>query len=335
MQFSEEESGFDDSEAKNDGQPSSQVREGENPMFLEYVVRKLRTEKFPNITNLKKKFGHDLLVSEIKCTWKNFTIYFDMEQTMRLINYFISQILGTVASKFKKKEYSLNYISEVLKVKKITTFDIKFNNFIVMLTPHSRLDHFFEFKVEEVNFTKNKLGQHPQYDPQLIKVDTKRGLMQFFHEVMVFEVGNVVPFYRFGAYPPEKLTKDPFDVFVTYSKLGFSREHEPILKKLEDIDRTIKVAVQVSPGFRLEMQKIVFLTLLQVYYQNIQHRDGKAERFETPHPVPPLKSYEINLGAVELYMYEYLPEGGLRREKDSKLGTPKSSSATNKKMKAF
>lgn len=33
-------------------------------------------------------------------------------------------------------------------MKKITVFDIKFNNFIVMLTPHSRLDHFFEIFVE-------------------------------------------------------------------------------------------------------------------------------------------------------------------------------------------
>lgn len=79
-----------------------------------------------------------------------------MEQTMRLINYFINQILGTVASKFKKKEYSLNYISEVLKMKKITVFDIKFNNFTAILTPHSRVDHLFEIFVEHVDFSKNK-----------------------------------------------------------------------------------------------------------------------------------------------------------------------------------
>ena len=62
-----------------------------------------------------------------------------MEQTIRLVGYFINQILGTVVSKFKKKEYSLNYVSESLKFKKITTFDIKFTNFSAILAPHSRV----------------------------------------------------------------------------------------------------------------------------------------------------------------------------------------------------
>lgn len=49
----------------------------------------------------------------------------------------------------------------------------------------------------------------------------------------------------------------------------------------------------------------MFLTLLQIFYQNIKHRDGKADKFEAPHPVPALKIYEIDLGKVSLNMYEY------------------------------
>lgn len=108
MQLSEndslklEQSIFYENEVKKD-QGNNDEREGHNPMYLQYVVRKQKTEKYPNVTKLKKKFGHDLLVSQIKCTWKDFIIFFDMEQTIRMINYFINQILGTVAAKFKKK----------------------------------------------------------------------------------------------------------------------------------------------------------------------------------------------------------------------------------------
>ncbi len=45
---------------------------------------------------------------------------------------------------------------------------------------------------------------------------------------------------------------------------------------------------------------------MQIFYQNIKHRDGKAEKFETPHPHPALKVYEIDLGKVDLNMHEYI-----------------------------
>lgn len=108
---------------------------------------------------------------------------------------------------------------------------------------------------------------------------------------MVFDITKINTYYHFKHHPVEKLAKSAFDVNVAYSKLNFSREYEPILNNLEDIDRTVKVNVKILPGFNLEFQKIVFLTLLQIFYQNIKHRDGKADKFETPHPQPALKIY--------------------------------------------
>jgi len=61
-----------------------------------------------------------------------------MELTFRLLNYILSKILGTIASKFKKKEYSENYIYEALKICKLSIFHIKLNNFTFRMPPHER-----------------------------------------------------------------------------------------------------------------------------------------------------------------------------------------------------
>ena len=54
------------------------------------------------------------------------------------------------------------------------------------------------------------------------------------------------------------------------------------------------------------MHKIIFLTFLQVFYQNIKHRDGKADIFDPPHPYPPLKKFIIDIEAIKLNFYEYV-----------------------------
>jgi hypothetical protein len=122
-------------------------------------------------------------------------------------------------------------------------------------------------------------------------VPTKKNEVSLFYETMVFDITKVSIYYHFRHHPAEKVAKSPFNVNVTYSKLNFSREYEPILHNLDDIDRTVKVSVKILPGLNLEFEKIIFLTLLQIFYQNIKHRDGKADKFETPHPFPALKIY--------------------------------------------
>lgn len=72
-------------------------------MVLNFVIRKKETQNFPNINRLKKKFGEDLLVSEFFLKWQDAIIFFELEQTVRFLTYFLNQILGTVAAKFKKR----------------------------------------------------------------------------------------------------------------------------------------------------------------------------------------------------------------------------------------
>lgn len=47
-----------------------------NNFNLSYVLRKRETQEFANICRLKKRFGQDLLVSQIVCDWKDTEIYF-------------------------------------------------------------------------------------------------------------------------------------------------------------------------------------------------------------------------------------------------------------------
>lgn len=44
-----------------------------------------------------------------------------------------------------------------------------------MLTPHSRLDHFFEITIDKVDFSKNTRDDRPEFEPKLISVKTQRG----------------------------------------------------------------------------------------------------------------------------------------------------------------
>ena len=81
-----------------------------NDFNLTYQLRKKETEQFPNIRRLQRRYGEDVLVSQIFCDWKDTEIYFENELTFRLLNYILGKVLGTVASKFKKRDYSSNYI---------------------------------------------------------------------------------------------------------------------------------------------------------------------------------------------------------------------------------
>lgn len=53
------------------------------------------------------------------------------------------------------------------------------------------------------------------------------------------------------------------------------------------------------------MPKITFVTLLQIFYQNIKQRDGKAELFEPVTPYPAKKEYVIEFPAIKANLYEF------------------------------
>ena len=47
-----------------------------NDFNLTYLVRRQDTEQYPNIRRLQKRFGDEVLVSQISCDWKDTEIYF-------------------------------------------------------------------------------------------------------------------------------------------------------------------------------------------------------------------------------------------------------------------
>lgn len=61
----------------------------------------------------------------------------------------------------------------------------------------------------------------------------------------------------------------------------------------------------------VDAHKIMFVTFLQLFYQNIKHKDGLAEVFEPPLPFPSLKTYNIYIGKIGLGMYEYREGSGM------------------------
>ena len=47
------------------------------------------------------------------------------------------------------------------------------------------------------------------------------------------------------------------------------------------------------------------MTILQIFYQNIKQKDGKAEIFEPANPYPPKKEYIIEFPSLNANLYEY------------------------------
>lgn len=72
-----------------------------------------------------------------------------------MLNYILSKVLGTVAAKFKKREYSPNYIFEAMKLRKLSVMDIRLNNMIFKVPPHERGFREFSVCVDLLNVTKN------------------------------------------------------------------------------------------------------------------------------------------------------------------------------------
>jgi len=52
----------------------------------------------------------------------------------------------------------------------------------------------------------------------------------------------------------------------------------------------------------------MFVTFLQLFYQNIKHKDGLDEKFEPSLPYPSLKNYNIRIKKIGFNMYRYLSE---------------------------
>ena len=98
-------------------------------------------------------------------------------------------------------------------------------------------------------------------------------------EAMVFRWQEVRLHYQMGSEPMQPINRDPFDLFFVYEKVNLSREHFGILNHHDDVDRRATVEVRIDKPLIVDGHKIMFVTFLQLFYQNIKHRDGLAGIF--------------------------------------------------------
>jgi hypothetical protein len=92
---------------------------------------------------------------------------------------------------------------------------------------------------------------------------------------------------------------------MIYAKLNFQKEYFVILKHHDDIDRKATIDVIIEEPVIVEAHKIMFVTFLQLFYQNIKHKDGKGDIFEPPLPFPSLREYSVYIQKVGLNMYSF------------------------------
>lgn len=90
-----------------------------------------------------------------------------------------------------------------------------------------------------------------------------------------------------------------------YAKLNFQREYFVVLKHHDDIDRKATIDVVIEEPVIVQAHKIMFVTFLQLFYQNIKHKDGRGEIFEPPLPFPSLREYAIYIQKVGLNMHYF------------------------------
>ena len=60
------------------------------------------------------------------------------------------------------------------------------------------------------------------------------------------------------------------------SKVNLSVDYYNVLRHYDDVDRLSVMKIIFMDELALEVPKITFVTLLQIFYQNIKQRDGKA-----------------------------------------------------------
>jgi hypothetical protein len=72
-----------------------------------------------------------------------------------VLNYILSKVLGTVAAKFKRKDYSPNYIFEAMKLRKLSVMDIRLNNMVFRIPPHERGFREFSLSMDQLSVRKN------------------------------------------------------------------------------------------------------------------------------------------------------------------------------------
>ena len=168
-----------------------------NPLTIFYLIRRKNLDSFPNVRKLKETFGEDLTVAELTCTWCDSIVYYEQEQTLRFFNYFLNQILNTVGAKFKKRHYTVKYITEYLKNKKLSTFHVNMKNLTFFVPPHDRVTNLFEIHIDHLLMTKNL---HRSYQPKEVVISTiDENKAHIFHETNVIEINKLTFNHKYGS----------------------------------------------------------------------------------------------------------------------------------------
>lgn len=122
---------------------------------------------------------------------------------------------------------------------------------------------------------------------------------------MVINITKAQILYHMGQEPPIEILAAPININLIYSKMNFQREYFVILNHHDDIDRKATMDVIIEEPVIVLAHKIIFVTFLQLFYQNIKHKDGKADIFEIPLPFPSLREYSIYIQKVGFNMYYF------------------------------
>jgi hypothetical protein len=122
------------------------------------------------------------------------------------------------------------------------------------------------------------------FEPELGTVNSKKGPMRLLYEKIVIEPKNVDVYYvHEKRHERIKVNNNrPLSLQLQYNKWNLPKEYFPVLRSIDDIDRTVTLIVSIKDGIDLNLQKIVFYMILKMYYRNIKQKDGLAEIFEPP-----------------------------------------------------
>lgn len=199
--------------------------------------------------------------------------------------YMINKFIGSITSRFKtRKDYTDEYIYEVMKTKKIANYRIELVDCIMRIHDIPFSEEYLKLDCKRMVIEKNL---DPHFMPREDIIDTKKGPMNIWYEKFIFKLENFDIFYRnTRRFERLKINNAPWHLQMQYNKWSLSKEYFGILKNIDDLDRTTSIIVDLYGDMEFNLQKIVFYMMLKIYYRNIKQKDGLAEEYEPPLPYP-------------------------------------------------
>ena len=96
----------------------------------------------------------------------------------------------------------------------------------------------------------------------------------------------------------------PINLLMQYNKWNLQRDYFPVLRHIDDIDRTITMHIDFAEKMDFNLQKIVFYMIMKIYYRNMKHKDGLAEEYEPATPYATPREYKIRIPELILRLSE-------------------------------